>query len=157
MKVKVGETEVNLDPKNLEVDEVNMNEFLKDFAGTYNHYATQWATAQYIQRTIEDRYDITYAERFRFFKENDGGSDKLVEAKVKVHDSVVDAKKKMQHAKLITQLLHSYLRSLDKAYESALNLGYNIRKEMDKLYPQSIKVADADAQVAAYFKEESKG
>jgi len=138
MKVKVGDNEVNLDPKNLDVDEVNMNEFLKEFAGTYNHYATQWATAQYIQRSAEDRYDITYAERFRFYKENDGGSDKLVEAKVKVHDAVVEAKRKVQQSKYVTTLLNSYLRSLDKAYESALNLGYNIRKEMDKLYPKSV-------------------
>jgi len=153
MKLKVGEEEVFLDPQNLEVDEVNMNDFLKKFPGIYNHYNTMWAKAQLIQRTVEDRYENILNDRYVFFKQNDGGSDKLAEAKAKIHEGVVQAKKTMQAAKYVTQQLHAYLRSLDKAHEDALNLGYNIRKEMDKLYPQTIS-ASQDAKMAKLMQGE---
>ena len=153
MKLKVDEEEVFLDPTNLEVDEVNLNDFLKEFSGTYNYYNTMWAKAQLIQRTFEDRYENTLNDRYVFFKMNDGGSDKLAEAKAKIHDSVVQAKKTMQTAKYVTQQLNGYLRSLDKAHEDALNLGYNLRKEMDKLYPNSIG-ASADKGMAKLMEEQ---
>jgi len=158
MKVKVGEEEVFLDPKNLIVDEVNLNDFLKRFAPNYSHFNMMWAKSQFIQRTTEDRHDVVLADRYRYYKENDGGSDKLAESKAKVHEDVIEAKKRMQNARFVTQILNGYLRSLDKAQESALNLGYNIRKEMDKLFPQSIRgpEMDPDAQMAQMLKDEGE-
>lgn len=154
MKIKLDGVEVDLDTKNLEIDEVNLNDFLKDFAGTYNYFNQCWVKAQYLQHLSEDRYDTVFCERFQWYKENDGGSDKLVEAKVKMSDVVIKARKSSRDAKYISQLLFTYLRALDKAHENALNLGYNIRKEMDKLFPKSIKTNDpeVDAQIAAMFK-----
>jgi len=143
IKVKIGDTEVVLEEKHLVVDEVSLNEFLKKFASTYNYYNTMWAKAQYLNHCAEDSFDVKYGERFQFYKENEGGSDKLVEAKVKSHPDVINARAKARQAKYAMQLLNSYLRAMDKAHEDALNLGYNIRKEIDKIFPQSIKSVDA--------------
>ncbi len=139
MKIKIGDIEVVLEEKHLLVDEVNLNEFLKRFSSIYNYYSTMWAKSQYLHNLAEDNFDVKYGERFQFYKENEGGSDKLVEAKVKSHPDVIQARAISRQAKYAMQLLHTYLRALDKANTNALNLGYNIRKEMDKIFPQSIK------------------
>ena len=138
MKVKVGDQEVVLDPKHLEVSEVSMNDFLKNFAALYSYYNAMWAKSQFIQHLTEDKYDQVASERFQHYKESEGGSDKLVEAKVTVSEKVIAARRAAREAKYICQLLFTYLRALDKAHENALNLGYNIRKEIDKIYPQHI-------------------
>lgn len=157
MKVKVGDQEVTLESKHLEVAEHNLNDFLINFASIYNYYNMAWAKAQYILHLMEDRHEVSYSERFQFYKENEGGSDKLVDAKVKMHEQVVSAKKAGRDAKYAERLLYTYLRALDKANENALNLGYNIRKEMDKIYPQVVKgtelQGDVDAQVAKLLSE----
>lgn len=161
MKVKIGDEEVVLDEKNLEVDESNLNEFLKNFASIYNYFNNKWAKAQYLHYCAEDNLDVKYGERFQFYKENEGGSDKLVEAKVKSHPDVVAARSLARQSKYAMQLLYTYLRSLDKAQENALNLGYNIRKEMDKIFPQAIKGdsavstagAGVDKQLDAMFND----
>ena len=160
MKVKIGDEEVVLEEKHLLVDEVSLNEFLKKFASTYNYYNTMWAKAQYLYYCTEDSADVKYGERFQFYKENEGGSDKLVEAKVKSHPDVINARAKTRQAKYAMQLLYTYLRAMDKAHENALNLGYNIRKEMDKLFPQSIKStstvdADVDKQLDEMFSKDT--
>jgi len=159
MKVKIGDEEVILDPKHLEVDEVGLNEFLKNFASIYSYYNNKWARAQFIHYCAEDNADVKYSERFQFYKENEAGSDKLVDAKAKTHPDVVQARQVSRNAKYAMQLLYVYLRALDKAHENALNLGYNIRKEMDKLFPKSISStdgldSDVDKQIDRLFNEE---
>ena len=138
MKIKLGEEEIDLDESNLEISEVKMNDFLKNFAAKYNYYNHAWAKSQYLNHLAEDRYEAMYYEKFQFYKEN-GASDKLAEAKSKANEDVQATRKVVRNSKYIMQLLFTYLRALDKAQENALNLGYNIRKEMDKLFPQSIK------------------
>ena len=138
MKVKVGDAEVILDPKHLEVSEAGLNDFLINFASTYAYYNSCWAKAQFIQHLTEDKYDQVASEKFQYYKENDGGSDKLCEAKTAVSEKVIAARRAAREAKYICQLLFTYLRSMDKAHENVLNLGYNIRKEIDKIYPQTI-------------------
>ncbi len=160
MKVKIGDTEVVLEEKHLAVDEVSLNEFLKKFASIFNYYSTMWAKAQYLHYVAEDKVDVTYGERFQFYKENEGGSDKLVDAKVKSHPDVINARALARNAKYAMQLLNTYLRAMDKAHVNALNLGYNIRKEMDKIFPQSIKNvgsidADVDKQLDEMFSKDT--
>lgn len=156
MKVKVGDEEILLDPKNLMVDEVNMNDFLKNFASIYNYYNIRWAKAQYLQYLTEDKFEVICSEKFNFYKENEGGSDKLSEHKVKMNEHVIKARRLTRDAKYVAQLLFTYLRALDKAHENALNLGYNIRKEVDKIFPNTIKgksedYRNADEEVAKLF------
>lgn len=157
MKVKVGEHEVTLDSNFLEVTEEGLNDFLKKFAGIYNYYYMMWCKAQHIYQLAEDKYDVMITDRYQWFKEHEGGSDKLAEAKARVNESVIQARKVARDAKYVAQLLNSFLRAMDKAHENALNLGYNLRKEMDKLFPQEVKGisrnAEVDAEVAKFFQE----
>jgi hypothetical protein len=159
MKVKVGDQEVTLDAKCLEVSEDTLNDFLKDFAGNYNYYYMMWCKAQHIFQLAEDRYDVLISDRYQWFKEHEGGSDKLAEAKARVSEPIVQARRVSRDAKYVMQLLNSFLRAMDKAHENALNLGYNLRKEMDKLFPQEVKGvtrnAEVDAEVAKFFQEDN--
>jgi hypothetical protein len=158
MKIKVGEHEVVLDPKHLEISEEGMNDFLKNFAGLYNYYHMMWSKAQYLHYKLEDRHDVLLAERYQWYKENEGGSDKLAEAKARISEQVIQAKKSARDAKYVMQVLNSYIRALDKAHENALNLGYNIRKEIGHLFPQEVRgplrTAAIDAEIAKFFEEE---
>jgi hypothetical protein len=135
--IKIGQEEVQLDPGNLQVNESNLNDFLSKFPGIYSYYNAKWVESQYIQYQTEDYYDEVYCKKFKFFK--DGSSDKLAEAQSKADDQVIEAKKEARKAKLNAQLLYGYLRALDKCFECAINLGYNMRREMDKLFPRDIK------------------
>ena len=110
MKVKVGEAEVILDPKHLEVDEVTLNDFLKNFASLYGYYNAMCAKSQFIMHLTEDKYDQISSERFQYYKENNGGSDKLCEAKTTVSEKVIVARRAAREAKYIYQLLFAYLR-----------------------------------------------
>jgi len=136
--IKVLGEDVMLDSDLLEINEVNLNDFFSTFASKYSYYNQKWAEAQYVCHKAEDLHEIAYAKTFKQYKD-DGGSDKYAEAKAKAHPEVIDAKSKVRAAKMNTQMLWVYIRSLDKAHENALNLGYNIRKEIEKLFPQEIK------------------
>ena len=157
MKLKIGESEVDLDPKHLEVNEENLNEHLKTFAGTYSYYNAMLSKAQFIQFLTEDKYEQTYSERFQYYKDNEAGSDKRAEAKTTINDNVIKAKRAVREAKYISQLTLGYVRALEKAHENALNLGYNIRKEIGSIYPQVIREsgipADIEKQAEQLFKE----
>lgn len=134
-KVKINGEEVILDPKNLEISEANLNSFLSEFAAKYDYFSRRLCYAQKLLYRFEDAYEVTYAKKFEFYKEQESCSDKLAEAKAKSNDEVAKAKQAMRECKHRKDLLWNYLRSMDKAHEDALNLGYNIRKEMDKLHP----------------------
>lgn len=149
----IGNDEVLLDPEYLKVSEITLNDFLCSFGGIYEYYSRKWAESQFLHYCAEDRHDQLYNEKFRFYKE-DGGSDKMAEAKAKSHNDVVELRQAARRAKLTMQLIYGYLRALDKTHENAINLGYNVRREMDKLYPNEIKRRDVDqaTQVdASYF------
>lgn len=137
-KVKLGAEEIVLDDDNLVVSEEGLNEFLCKFSSIYNYYSGKWAEAQYYHHMLEDQSETLYARKFEFYK-NEGSTDKLAEARAKSNDEVVAAKAAARKAKLMMQKLNGYLRSLDKSHEDALNLGYNIRKEIDKVFPKEIK------------------
>lgn len=149
MKIKVGNEEVILDQDNLNVDEVTLNDFLKKFAGKYNYYNGAWAKAQFFNQLAEDAYEVILNQKFAYYKEL-GGSDKLAESKSKSDVEVVKAKSRTRDTRYVMELLRTYLRSMDKAHDDALNLGYNMRKEMDKIFPSYIKgklSENLDAQI----------
>lgn len=132
------EEEINLDPARLQFTEATLNEFLKDFPSWYSYYSQVQSRAQLISSLYEDRYDQIYAEKFKFHK-FEKASDKLAEASAKSDSDVIDALKQSRKAKQNLNYISGYLRALDKANQNALNLGYNIRKEMDKLGSNTIK------------------
>lgn len=140
MKVKVGDEEIDLDNSNLIFDESNINEYLKNFAAIYGYFNAMWVKAQHLNQSANDELDEASGERFKYYKENEAGSDKLTEAKIACDPIIVQAKKKVLETKFATNNLYAYLRSLDKAHQGILNYCFNIRKEIDKICPQISKM-----------------
>lgn len=143
--VSVGGKDVDLDPNHLTFDDITLNKFFQESAGWYNYYGQVLANAESYLQWYETQYDEIYAERFSGFKE-DGGSDKLAEAKAKFDSKVVEAKKKVIAGKRAVKKLQLFLRSMDKAHDNALNFGYMIRKEMDKLQARVMSSVDAELE-----------
>lgn len=141
MKVNIGQEEVDLDPKVMEFNENTLNDFLMKDAGIYSYYHQKMVDAQYLVQKYEDLHDATYAKKFQENKES-GATDKLAEAMAKCNPEVMEAKDKARVAKRIKDQLYGFLKSLDKAHDNALNLGYNIRKEMNILCKQDVKNLD---------------
>jgi hypothetical protein len=121
--------DVTLDPEHVQFTEATLNEFLQKAPGWFSYYSAKQARAQYIAALTEDMYDQVYSEKFRFYKA-EGGSDKLAEASAKTDPEVVEALKQSRKAKENLNYINGFLRALDKANQNALNLGYNLRKEM---------------------------
>lgn len=133
-KFKLGEYEVFLDDNNLRFDEHTVNNFMSGFSSKYKHYSELHSLAQASYDRAKADYENTYDSKFAAYKETGGCSDKLAEAKARSDYDV----RKLQDNMLVSQhkarRLSSYLRSMDKAHESAREFCYNLRKELDKMY-----------------------
>jgi hypothetical protein len=134
-QVIVGKTEVTLNPKHFDFDETTLNRYLQEEAGWFNFYGQRLADLESYLQWHESLHDEAFAERFRDFKE-DGGSDKLAEAKAKIDPKVVEAKKKVIATKRAVKKLQLFLKSFDKAHDNAMSFGHMLRREMDKLQPR---------------------
>lgn len=141
MKVKIGQEEIELDGTVMDFTEATLNEFLMKDAGTYSYYHQKWVDAQYLATKYDDVHEAMYAKKFQECKEA-GTTDKLAEAMSKAWPEVVEAKEKARIAKRTKDHLWGFLKSLDKAHENALNLGYNVRREQTVLHHQTIKNLD---------------
>jgi hypothetical protein len=132
--VKIGEEEVTMDPSILDFGETNLNEFLQKVGGHHAYFAEKHADAVWILGLYEQKYDEVYGKRFRELKGSGSGvSIPLAEAATKSDPEVLEAHSKMLAARLNKDLLGGFLKSIDKAFQAAMNYGYNKRKEMDKL------------------------
>jgi len=129
--------EVVLDPNNMTFSENNLTEYLKREAGYYNNFGARLAEAETVFMLAEVEYEKVFGSRFAEIKEQ-GGSDKLVEGKTEADQEVIDAKHKMIKAKEDVRKLQQHLRAWDKSHENALNLGYMLRKEMEKIGGQHV-------------------
>lgn len=133
-KITVGDKEVTLDSSILEFGETNLNEFLTKVGGWHAYYAEVLADATFVLGLYEQKYEETYGKRFRELKGNGSSvSIPLAEAATKSDADVIEASQKMLAARLNKDLVNGFLRSIDKAFQAAMNYGYNKRKEMDKL------------------------
>jgi len=141
MKINVGNEEVDLDAGVMNFTEATLNDYLQKDASTYSYYHQKWVDAQYLATKFEDKYEAAYSAKFREFKEQ-GATDKLAEAMAKSDAEVVELKDKARITKRTKDHLWGFLKSLDKAHENALNLGYNVRKEVGILYKQDVKSLD---------------
>jgi hypothetical protein len=124
-----ADDEVTLDPEHVQFTEANLNGFLQTTPGWFSYYSAKQARAQYIASLHDDKYEQVYSDKFRFYKA-EGGSDKLAEASAKTDPEVIEALKRCRKAKENLTYITGFLRALDKANQNALNLGYNLRKEM---------------------------
>jgi hypothetical protein len=131
-KIKIGKDCVDLDIGKLSFNEQTLSQYLQTEGGYYDNYGSFLARAEYILQRREIAYEVTYAETFKDFKEQ-GGSDKLAEAKTDSDPEVIKAKEEVAKAKFKVRRLQQHLRSWDKNHENAQSLGHTLRKEMDKL------------------------
>jgi len=141
MKVTIGKEEVDLDPKVMDFTEATLNEYFIKEAAVYSYYHQKMVDAQYFASKYEDAYEAAFAKKFQECKEA-GATDKLAEAMAKNDPDVIEAKDKARLSKRTKDQLWGFLKSLDKAHENALNLGYNVRKEMQVLQHQGVKNLD---------------
>ena len=133
-EIFVGQEKVVIDHDILKFGEANLNEFLQKI-GTYNAYfAEKQADSVWILGLYEQKHEEIYSRRFRELKGTGKSvSNELAEAAAKTDTDVIEAHHKMLAARLNKDLLTGFLKSIDKAFQAAMNYGYNRRKEMDKL------------------------
>lgn len=136
--IKFDDREVILNPKHLIFSDATINQFLTEFAGNYDYYSEAHAVLQHRADQAKAYYEELYDEKFVNFKEN-GCSDKLAEGKATVQEDVMDARKQLNDINFKCRRMYSWLRSLDKAYESCKEFCYNMRKELDKIYGSSVR------------------
>lgn len=137
--VKLGSKEINLDENLLKFDEHTINQFLQNFAAHYNLYQEAHADSTYLQNRLEDRYDSLYAEKFRQYRE-EVSSDKMAEMRTKADKEIQESLESVRIAKRNAGMIWGYLRSMDRAHANCLQMCYNMRKELDKLY-DNVKIS----------------
>lgn len=145
--VKVGNEEVNLDTDLLIFDSNDVNNFLYKFASHYCYFYEKYNLANYVYKTLQDEYNNLYNKKFKEYKVNNGSSDKLAEVAAKSDEEVISLQKRYRKAELNKDAINGFLRSLDYAHESAKELCYNVRKELDKINP-GIKLHNFDERSA---------
>lgn len=151
--VTVGTDEVVMDYSILEFGETNLGEFLQKIGIHHAYYAEKHADSVFVLGLYEQKYEETYGQRFRELK----GTGKniavaMAESATKADPDVLEAHTKMLAARLNKDLLGGFLKSIDKAFQAAMNYGYNKRKEMDKLN-HDILSSDTDERVALALAE----
>lgn len=132
-KININGEEVDLNEANLKFDETTLSNYLQSEGSFYNHFGGKLAIAEFLQQKAELEVETLEGTKFRDYKETDGGSDKLTDAKVASDPDVVIAKEKALQAKLVSKLVLQHLKAWDKNHENAQSLGHTLRKEMDKL------------------------
>lgn len=132
-KIKIIGKELELDQSILQFNEHSINQFLQTFASLYVVYQEAHADAQYVNSKYEDKYDHLYADKFRVLRQ-DCSSDKMADMMTKSDPELQQAMENMRASKRTVNLLYGFLKSMDKAYDSAVQYSYNLRKEMEKLH-----------------------
>jgi hypothetical protein len=131
-KLEFAGVVVEINPENLRFDETNLSKYLQTEAGYYDNFGAYLSLAENNLQRIELRHEKMTAERFIEAKEN-GGSDKLAEAKAKADGDVVSLKEQVNDAKYAVNRLKQHLRAWDKNHDNAQSEGHMQRKLMDKL------------------------
>jgi hypothetical protein len=140
-KLTFDKFEVVVDPENLRFDEDSLNTYIQREAGFYDNFGAFLALAEKNLQNKEIQYEKLVSERFVEAKDN-GGSDKLAEAKAKSDSVVVLIKEQMVEARYVVNRLKNHLKAWDKNHDNAQSLGHMLRKQLDKIggdihYPRS--------------------
>lgn len=123
---------VELDSENLRFNEATLNKYIQTEGGYYDNYGAYLSLAEKNLQNFELQHERVLHERFVETKD-EGGSDKLAEAKAKCDPIVVELKQKVNDAKYIVNRLKQHLKAWDKNHDNAQSLGHMQRKIMDKL------------------------
>jgi hypothetical protein len=144
-KVVINGESIYLDPARLTFNEATLSKYLQEEAAWYNYVGQNLADARKGLQECELRYESKFASKFSSYKEQ-GGSDKLAESNAKADVEVEALKQRVVDSKQAVESLNSYLRALDKSHENAINFGYMLRKEMDKLMVDIRRTSDGDLE-----------
>ena len=142
-KVVVGKEEVHLDETALDFTPENINEFLTKYAALHRYYQNKHNEAVYIARTLNDQYTVLFNSKFKENKIANNFSDKMAEASAKSDEEVVRLLDKVRKAEYVKDEIYGFLRSMDYAHDNAKELCYNMRKELDKIYPRHVMANDS--------------
>lgn len=138
MKINLGSEEVELDTKIFEFNEATINQFLQKYGAQYSYYMEKHADAKFLSSKLEDRYDALKAEKFQHYR-SQGGSDKLAEMKSCSDKEVQEALEHSRIGKRNVDLIWGHLRSMDKSHEDAMQICYNMRKELSSMFNDTVK------------------
>lgn len=128
-KIVHGIVEVDLEPTVMEFNSGNLSEYLMKEAGYYNNRAQKQADLEYLLQVAEDELDAQEGEKFSTWKE-EGGSDKLIEAKCKADKDLLVLRKKVAELKRDVAKVKLHLKSWSMSHENAQSFGHNLRREM---------------------------
>jgi len=135
---------VIIDPNKLKFDETTLGIYIQQEAGYYDNFGGGLAWAERALQVKENLYERTYYERYIEAKEQ-GGTDKLAEAKAKSDPTVVAMKEDITHAKYAVSRLKQHLKAWDKNHDNAQSMGHMLRKQIDKLNAEiSLRTANID-------------
>jgi len=130
-KIKLGQEEIIIDPKRLQINEASLSKYLEEEAVWYDYFGRKMADAEFLLQAKDNEYDVKYAEKFASHKES-GCSDKLADANAKSDPEVEELKKSCIATKHKVKSLQQHLRAWDRNHDNAQSMGHNLRKEMDK-------------------------
>ncbi len=142
--VIVGKEEVNLDETALDFTPENINDFLTKYAALHRYYQNKHNQAVYIAKTLNDQYIVLFNSKFKEGKIAHSFSDKMAEANAKSDEEVVKLLDKVRKAEYVKDEIYGFLRSMDYAHDNAKELCYNMRKELDKIYPRHVMATGRD-------------
>jgi hypothetical protein len=151
MIIKIGKEEVNLDKDILKFSPETINDFLSNYASLTSHYHDKYADAAYIASKYKDSYNNLLNLKFKNYKTENNYSDKMAEACAKSDAEVVAVQEKMRAAEYVKDLVYGFLRSMDDAHTDAKEMCYNLRKELDKIYPKHVRDNRVDAKLEEIF------
>ena len=131
--IKIGDREVVVDTNRLIFTEATLNEYMQKMYAWYDYFGRALAEAEALLNARKAEYDRLVDTKFDSAKSAGNCSDKLAQARSESDPAVVEARLRVVAAQRKVKLLMQHLRAWDKAHDCALNLAFNLRKEMDKL------------------------
>lgn len=138
MKIKLDGEEIDISPSICRFTEATLSEYISNSPSLYAYYGAKQADANYVFNKLEEKCEVLASRVMRQCKE-EGCTDKLAEATAKSDPLVLEAKEELRQARRIKEYLFFFCKALERGHESALNMGYNVRKELGILGKSHIK------------------
>ncbi len=131
-KVEINGRVVILEPTHLLFNEQTVHKWQQESQTWYNFYSQVQFEAERWLTDLEDTHDALFDENYLNCKSN-GCTEKQAEAASRIDANVRAAKKKVDDAKIVLGKIKSFIRSFDKAFDTAKSMEYRLGREMDKV------------------------
>ena len=131
-KVVIDGREVTLDPTHLIFNEQTVHKWQQDAQTWDNFYSQVQFEAEKWCTELEEDYDTLFDTSYLDAKAN-GCTEKQAEATSRISQAVRDAKHKLDDAKWTLGKIKAFIRSFDKAFDTARSMEYRLGKELDKV------------------------